>query len=1022
MARTLYGGTGGDTIVEKVADADAVGGFVYAPSTQVFEVFTTRTGSTKLTDLQTLVGGATATVTPDALGRVWVYCPDPYTGEVWLRDMAATSAARYQVFPADLITQMAALTAAVASATDHNSLDNLDVGDFHPQYLTPGRGDARYMPLNPVLDTQDPTVPNNFIADTITQTTANLTWDAATDNVGVTGYHVYRTLVNVGGGGGGTPVLVATTSVATRTFFDTGLSANTDYTYNVTAFDLAGNESDITLSILQVTTPAIVDVTPPTVPTGLAATVTGTTFVQLEWSASVDTESGVASYKLYQGLGSGTVDLTTPIATVTGLNYTVSGLTNATAYKWRVSAVDAAPAANESAPCAALPITTLTLGADTTAPFQVAGLAASAILSTSLTLSWTATTDNPLGPLANYNIYRALGAGSGSGGASPFLTHAHEGTVGTTPTGPAEGYASRTGTNVAYVATAAVGSQSLRFDGAALTYFDDTAIGAGTLAWSAPVRVESLGASSRFLAARASTTSLALVDIGTTGLVRILSGTSTFLATSTVALSINTWYRIDAKFTNGTATVRIFDAAGATLLDTVTTTATTAGVPDALRTGLRAVGDPTLIDQVKIATNWITVVPGAGTTTLIGSVPGSRVNYAATGLQPGTLYSFQVAAMDPSTNVGTKSTAVTPTTAAAATKQIIYGINATTVDGYAGSMRDRDAAHNFKMSPTDSTSWVDTTGAGTGVGMTRTYYGTGGLPRTFSSSFTCAGFGTNPKKRANITFKGYTPQQILNGAADIDYCSYVNDIPVDWEIAMTYWHEPANDLNTGDFTADKYRQAQIRFGALLENRTMGSIGQAAKAVGTPTVSLAAGTNVYTAVCITLRGLSGTAQGQVTGRWDTGVAETSVMNALPQATDLDAKACILLDAYQNPPPSINPEIPSHRSSPPPYTNAYTNPANVHGYFFAHVIGPYEYNVGQHGWGVGEFMAPLRDDDDASGTYQAEAVNAYLTYCENATPTPRIILFWEHPAGVQFNQTALPAARRAMVQHALGQYAI
>ena len=34
-------------------------------------------------------------------------------------------------------------------------------------------------------DTENPTAPQNLVASNITQTSANLTWDAATDNVGV---------------------------------------------------------------------------------------------------------------------------------------------------------------------------------------------------------------------------------------------------------------------------------------------------------------------------------------------------------------------------------------------------------------------------------------------------------------------------------------------------------------------------------------------------------------------------------------------------------------------------------------------------------------------------------------------------------------------------------------------------------------------------------------------------------------------------------------------------------------------
>jgi fibronectin type 3 domain-containing protein len=57
-----------------------------------------------------------------------------------------------------------------------------------------------------------------------------LDWPASTDNVGVTGYQVYRN-----------SSLVAT--VTTSNFLDDGLAANTTYSYYVRAIDAAGNQS-----------------------------------------------------------------------------------------------------------------------------------------------------------------------------------------------------------------------------------------------------------------------------------------------------------------------------------------------------------------------------------------------------------------------------------------------------------------------------------------------------------------------------------------------------------------------------------------------------------------------------------------------------------------------------------------------------------------------------------------------------------------------------------------------------------
>jgi chitodextrinase len=79
-------------------------------------------------------------------------------------------------------------------------------------------------------DTQAPTTPTNLTATAISSTQINLSWSASTDNVGVTGYKVFR---------GGTQIASPTGT----TYSDTGLTANTSYTYTVSAVDAANNES-----------------------------------------------------------------------------------------------------------------------------------------------------------------------------------------------------------------------------------------------------------------------------------------------------------------------------------------------------------------------------------------------------------------------------------------------------------------------------------------------------------------------------------------------------------------------------------------------------------------------------------------------------------------------------------------------------------------------------------------------------------------------------------------------------------
>ncbi|MCA9398864.1 MAG: S8 family serine peptidase, partial [Candidatus Omnitrophica bacterium] len=100
-----------------------------------------------------------------------------------------------------------------------------------------------------VPDTTAPSVPQGLEPDNITQTSADLAWAASTDDTGVAGYKVFRD---------GTQI----TTVATPGFSDSSLSPETTYSYQVSAFDEAGNESNKSAA-LSVTTLEVPDTTAP---------------------------------------------------------------------------------------------------------------------------------------------------------------------------------------------------------------------------------------------------------------------------------------------------------------------------------------------------------------------------------------------------------------------------------------------------------------------------------------------------------------------------------------------------------------------------------------------------------------------------------------------------------------------------------------------------------------------------------------------------------------------------------------
>ena len=99
------------------------------------------------------------------------------------------------------------------------------------------------------LDAEAPTAPVDLLTTTLTDTTVTLSWTAASDNVGVTGYRIYRD----------GSLLLTTLALF---FSDSGLQPATSYLYSVTALDASGNES--LASEISVTTSTAPVIVPPT--------------------------------------------------------------------------------------------------------------------------------------------------------------------------------------------------------------------------------------------------------------------------------------------------------------------------------------------------------------------------------------------------------------------------------------------------------------------------------------------------------------------------------------------------------------------------------------------------------------------------------------------------------------------------------------------------------------------------------------------------------------------------------------
>jgi chitodextrinase len=200
-----------------------------------------------------------------------------------------------------------------------------------------------------------------------------LTWTASTDNVAVTGYDLSLNGSRVD-------------SASPTSYHFTGLDCGTSYTLGVTALDAAGNRS--TESTLIKSTADCPDTVPPSAPSNLQLSASDQTSLTLAWDASTDNVA-VAGYDVSLD-GS-------PVDSASQTSYRFSGLNCGTSYTLGVTALDAA--GNRSTESTLI---TATAVCDTTPPSAPSNLQLSASDDSSLTLAWTASTDNVA--VAGYDV------------------------------------------------------------------------------------------------------------------------------------------------------------------------------------------------------------------------------------------------------------------------------------------------------------------------------------------------------------------------------------------------------------------------------------------------------------------------------------------------------------------------------------------------------------------------------------------------------------------------------------------
>ena len=458
-------------------------------------------------------------------------------------------------------------------------------------------------------DTSPPTVPADVYQVNATSDSAYLEWSSATDDVGVVAYDVYDGGVRVGESSG--------TSFVLR-----GLACDSSRWVEVDAVDAAGNHS--ARKGANASSSACPDTTPPTAPSSIAVSAATTSAISVSWSASSDA-NGVSSYAVYLN-GSKT-------ATSSGTSATLAGLACGTSYTIGVEAVDAAGNVSgrtgvsaATASCAPPP------PSDTAAPTVPGGLRVASSSPTSVSLAWSASTDNV--GVSSYGVYR--------NGSSVVSVSATTATVG--------GLACGTSYRLEVDAVDAAGNRSTR------SGIDTATAGCtDTVSPSAPGTVQ---ASARGVSTLAVTWGAASDNIGVTGYGVYLNGTSV----GTTSASQRAWnFSALACDTMYSVAVDAVDAAGnrsAKAASLIATTPCPDTTPPTTPAGLATAA----VTPTGATLSWQASTDGVGVAgyrvyrngTAVGTTTGT--SYAVTGLTCGVAAQLGVEAYDGAANVSGRAT------------------------------------------------------------------------------------------------------------------------------------------------------------------------------------------------------------------------------------------------------------------------------------------------------------------------------------------------------------------------------
>ncbi|MEK7310091.1 MAG: fibronectin type III domain-containing protein [Planctomycetota bacterium] len=170
-----------------------------------------------------------------------------------------------------------------------------------------------------------PNGPTALIVTATDATTINLEWTDNSDNE--TGFQIRRSL------DGDTYNVIGTVGANTFSYLNSGLTANTNYYYRIYAYNGSGNSTAFASG--STWTPDTI----PSAPSGLAASTTSSSAINLTWTDNSNNELGFKIERSPNGVDTWTEVYTT---TAGAISYPNSGLTYNTTYYYRIRSYNTA--------------------------------------------------------------------------------------------------------------------------------------------------------------------------------------------------------------------------------------------------------------------------------------------------------------------------------------------------------------------------------------------------------------------------------------------------------------------------------------------------------------------------------------------------------------------------------------------------------------------------------------------------------------------------------------------------------